>query len=94
LTGPKPFKTNVTKELSRRIGRRLRGRQQRLPAIRKVIDPKYDTCTKQGARRVRKNILVPDVHRQMARAKCCRINAKRIIGSPSRHQFISVMLRR
>jgi len=52
--------------MSRRIGKRREG-VNRIASEGKVIDPKYDTCTKQVALRARKIILIPDVHRQRAR---------------------------
>jgi hypothetical protein len=40
-----------------------------------VIDPKYDTCTKQGAQQGFKKVLTADVHRQVGLAECHRIAA-------------------
>ena len=63
---------------------------------REVIDPKYDTCTKQGARQALKETLIADVHMQIALAVWSQIHAMKMIGSQCRQsckQFISVMFR-
>jgi hypothetical protein len=57
---------------------------------RKVIDPKYDTCAKQGAQHPFKKFSWP-IFTGKCTAMCLQINAAEMIGLQSCKQFKSVM---